>query len=437
MIGGVVIELKTIPKEERNSIICNLEYFSYLIWRKDTCLRVAHKTLIDIVGVKFEQELWVVLTHIGQAVRYDTDGYRLSFNDHHYSAANKRFGVKLSSRRMRDLLCILHDKNFITFYLGFYHKNIDSELSVVIVNDKILRLLNTPLLKTQGVKRNEPKDNIEVVDDDLTVTTKTYNTVKGKIDKRKFIVFRGTRGMTGITELKRNLKTYNSLIEKHKVTIDLGNGDKECNNIVYKRRFLNNLHTCGRYYTNSVFQTLPSESRKSIKIDGETTAELDIKSAHCAFLSTLDGIVFPDGFDCYTIPKLIDLGVTRDFTKGMLFPLLFSKSKSGAIKGIRLKLKEFGLAHISPDYMIECFVEHNPFIEEYLFSEQLYGELQYIDASIATLVIDYFTSKGIVVLCYHDSFVIQSKHKDELSSKMESSYLEVLGDTTNLVIREV
>lgn len=121
----------------------------------------------------------------------------------------------------------------------------------------------------------------------------------------------------------------------------------------------------------------------------------------------------------------------------MLFPLLFSKSKSGALKGIRLKLKEFGLSHLSSAYIIDCFVEHNPFIEEYLYSEELYGELQYLDSSIATLIIDYFTSKDIVVLCYHDSFVIQSKHKDELRSKMESSYLEVLGDTTNLVIREV
>lgn len=432
-----MIELKTIPKEERNNVVCNLEYFSYLIWRKDTCLRFAHKSLIDVVGSKFEQELWVVLTHIGQAVRYGTDGYRVSFNDHHYSAANKRFAVRLSSRRMKELLCILHDKGFITFYLGFYHKNVDSELSAVLIKSSVLTLINVPLLKTQGVKRDEIKDSIEIVDENLTAVTKTFNPLKGKMGKRKLIVFRGTRGMTGITELKRNLKAYNNLIEKHKVTIDLGHGDRECNNIIYKRRFLNNLNTCGRYYTNSVFQTLPSKYRPSIKIDGEATVELDIKSAHCAFLSTLDGIVFTDDFDCYTILKLTNLGVTRDFTKGMLFPLLFSKSKSGAIKGIRLKLKEFGLAHISAEYMIECFVEHNPFIEEYLFSEQLYGELQYIDASIATLVIDHFTSKGVVVLCYHDSFVIQSKYKDELRSKIEVSYLEVLGDTTNLVIREV
>lgn len=432
-----MIELKNMPKEQRNSIICNLEYFSFLIWRKDTCLKSAHKTIIDIVGKKFEQELWVVLTHIGQAIRYGTDGYRISFNDHHYSSANKKFNVKLSSRRMKELLCILHAEDFIKFYLGFYHKGVDSELSAVIVNERILKLLNIPLLKSQGVKREEPKDDIEVVNDELTVVTKSYNVSTGQMKKRKSIVLKETKGMTGITELKRNLKAYNSLIEKHKITIDLGDGDKECNNIIYKRRFQNNLHTCGRYYTKSVFQTLPSECRKSIKIDGEETAELDIKSAHCTFLSTLDGITLPDDFDSYTIPKLIELGVSRDFTKGMLFPLLFSKNKMSAIKGIRLKLKEYGLSHLSAEYMIECFVERNPFIEEYLFSERLYGELQYIDASIATLVIDYFTDEGIVVLCYHDSFVIPKKYKDQLYSKIEDSYLEVLGDTTNLVIREV
>ena len=168
-----MIELKNISKEGRNSIICNLEYFSFLIWRKDTCLKSAHKTVIDIVGKRFEQELWVVLTHIGQAIRYGTDGYRMSFNDHHYSSANKRFNVKLSSRRMKELLCILHGEDFIKFYLGFYHKGVDSELSAVIINERMLNLLNIPLLKSQGVKREEPKDDIEVVNDELTVVTKS------------------------------------------------------------------------------------------------------------------------------------------------------------------------------------------------------------------------------------------------------------------------
>lgn len=432
-----MIELKNIPELERKKIVCNLEYFSYLIWRKDNSLRQAHNILVKIVGEEYTQELWVVLTHISQAIRYESDGYRLSLKNGHYSAANKRFNVKLSSRRMKELLCLLHDKGYICFYLGFYHKDVASELSAVTINDSILSLFDVARVKVQGVKRTEPTDCIEIVDGDETVITKKYNVVTGKIGKRKNIVFRGTKGMTGIAELKKNLKAYNAVVANHKISIDMGDGDKVCSNIVYKRRFLNNLVTCGRYYMNSTFQTLPSEYRKSIKIDGESTVELDIKSAHCAFLSTLDGVIFPEGFDCYTVPKLTELGITREFTKGMLFPLLFSKSKSGALKGIRLKLKEFGLSHLSSAYIIDCFVEHNPFIEEYLYSEELYGELQYLDSSIATLIIDYFTSKDIVVLCYHDSFVIQSKHKDELRSKMESSYLEVLGDTTNLVIREV
>ena len=53
------------------------------------------------------------------------------------------------------------------------------------------------------------------------------------------------------------------------------------------------------------------------------------------------------------------------------------------------------------------------------------------------LVVKILADKGIVVLCYHDSFVIQKKYKDQLHSKIEDSYFEVLGDTTNLVIREV
>ena len=78
-----MIELKDISKEERGKILLNFEYFSNLIWRTDNVVRSVHKQLSEVVGVGYEEELWIVLTHIGKCIRYGTNGYFFSLkNDH-------------------------------------------------------------------------------------------------------------------------------------------------------------------------------------------------------------------------------------------------------------------------------------------------------------------------------------------------------------------
>lgn len=141
-----------------------------------------------------------------------------------------------------------------------------------------------------------------------------------------------------------------------------------------------------------------------------------------------------EDFDSYLIPKLLEIGITRDGAKSMLFPILFTSSKQSAIKAVRLRLSELELNHISAEYVVDCFLEHNYFLEEYAYTESLYGYLQHLDSAIATKVINHFTSKGVVVLCYHDSFRIQKKYEDELYIVMIDSYNEVVGNISNLRI---
>jgi len=120
----------------------------------------------------------------------------------------------------------------------------------------------------------------------------------------------------------------------------------------------------------------------------------------------------------------------------LLFPMLFSPNKAAAVKSIALKLRENGLQHISASYVADCFSEHNSYLEDYFFSKDLYGDLQYLDSTIATRIIDHFTDKGVVVLTYHDSFVIQERYKDELYSVMSDSYLSVIKSNDSMLIRE-
>jgi len=428
-----LIELKDIPELEREVLLSNLEYYSYIIWSKDSCNTKAHRYLVEEVGEKYFQELWIVLTNIGKCVRYGTQGYRLSLTSSDYSAANKAFSIKVSAKRMKELLCILHDKEYIDFMLGFYHKGIESCLSCVLIKGRIFELLNIEALKKQGHSREDGDlSEIEVLDIDDSNVNKVFNYSRFKMDRQRNVVLKSTRGMKGIAEVKKNLKAYNLCIQNNKITIDFGDGDKECNSIVYKRRFENDLNACGRYYVKGTFQNIPSKYRPTIKINGEATVEIDIKNCHPLMLCSLDEIKLSDDFDCYLIPSLIDIGITRDIAKSMLFPILFTSSKVSAIKAVRLKLIEVGMNHINAEYVVDCFLEHNFFLKEYAYSEYLYRHLQYLDSSIATLIINHFTSKGVVVLCYHDSFRIQKKCEDELHQVLVDSYDEVIGNTVNL-----
>ena len=151
-------------------------------------------------------------------------------------------------------------------------------------------------------------------------------------------------------------------------------------------------------------------------------------------LASMDDEILGEDFDCYSIPKLLEIGITRDVAKAMLFPILFSSSKESAIKAIRLKLQENEKKHISAVYVVDCFLEHNYFLEEYAYTKPLYGYLQHLDSSIATKIINHFTAKGVVVLCYHDSFRIQLQYEDELYQMIVDSYNDVVGSVSNLRI---
>ena len=429
-----MIELKTIPKEERSKLFCNFEYFSHLVWRKDNVIRSVHNILSDRVGDGYKQELWIVLTHISKCIRYGTKGYFFSLHNDHYSAANRTYKISISAKRMKELLLKLETLGYIDFYLGFYKRNIDSSLSALGIKDSLLSLFNLDIVKQQGCRREDICDELEIVDTDKTTVTKKFSIQKGKVIKMKDIKLKSTRGVDGVSKLKKQLLAYNKLIESNTVTIDLGNGDEKCNSIIYKRRFEDNLQTCGRYYDLSSFQTLPSEYRKTIKINNAHTVELDFSCCQPRFCADIEGINLPDNFDCYTIQSLINVGMSRDMIKSMLFPMLFSDSVVSATRSIRLKLTDFGINDVKAAYVVKEFMKHNSFLEDYFFTKDLYGELQFIDSSIATLVINHFTSKKVVVLCYHDSFRIQSKYEDELYQVMKDSYLAVLGCNKNMLI---
>lgn len=428
-----MINLQDYTKQQRNIFFHNYEYFSNLIWSKNNFLTSVHKKLLLEVPLKYSQELWIIITHVSKCIKFNTRGYYISFTDHNYQSANKYYKIKITRLRMKELILLLEQLEYLVFYNGFYIKDVDSSLSIIEPTNKFFVLFNRDLVIQQTPNRSDELGMIEIVDTDKSNTIKRFNIKEGKMSKFKDIVLKDTRGIRGITEIRNNLIAYNTLLQDSDITIDLGKGDEKCN-VIYKRRFEDTLTKCGRYYTMSTFQTIPSEFRPNIKINNEATIELDFKNCHPRLIADLENVILDKDFDCYSIPLFVEHGLDRNFSKSLLFPILFSGSRKDALSSVRIKLKSKGITTLTADDVLTAFTNHNSYMVEYFFQKELYQDLQYLDSSIATLIINYLTSKHIVVLCYHDSFIVQKKYKDELYNIMSDSYKEIISNNNSMLI---
>lgn len=416
-----MLELKDFDKETRQSMLRNIEDTSVLIWKKTNFLRPIAKALVDEFGDTYTQEIWVLLTFAAKATRYETKGFHLSLDRNNYTAANKTFKHSLCNKRMSALIRDMEKAGYITFLKGFFHNEKNYARSAIIIKPALSNLIDKKLAKTQALSREDNLSLIEIVDSEKTTVTKKM--VNGKIVKKKTVVLKTPkgRGFKGLKEKRADLLAYNKLVESSFITID----NEIDNSIVYKRRFEDDLFSCGRYFCGS-YQTAKSVLRETITINTEKTCEVDYKNIQPRLLASQLGVKLPSDFDAY------DIGIVdRSFAKSMLFPVLFSNSRKDAKTSITSKLKEAGITHLTSEEVVSAFEAHNHMIASTFFKKDQYKTLQNLDARMAEYVINHFTSLNIVALCYHDSFVVQAKYEKDLIKVMEAAWNEVVGNTDN------
>lgn len=419
-----MIRLQDYTQEERLPLLSNMEYYSHIMWKKTNFLKPAHTSLLEEFGRKYQQELWVVLTFASRAVRYGTDGFRISLTHNDYVAAarfykSKNVDYKVSRSKMRELLGKMDSAGYIVFMLGF--KSADGNCISAVKLDTLVSMIDkSKALRLASTRPPKDLSIIEVVDTEKTKITKKNNK-EGQLVKTKDIVFKDTRRVEGVKERRDPLFKYNKLIEASSVEID-GQPD---NCIVYKRRFEDEVSLCGRYYTLGNFQVRGCELRPTIVINQEVTCEVDYKNAQPRMIAELKGITLPKDFDTYAIE-----GLDRDFAKSLLFPILFSESRGGAKSSITAKLRAMPDIKLTSEEIVSRFEEHNSFMKDCFYNKTLYRTLQNKDSAMAEIIIDQFTEEGVVVLCYHDSFVIASKYKQLLIERMEAAWGRVMGGTS-------
>lgn len=102
---------------------------------------------------------------------------------------------------------------------------------------------------------------------------------------------------------------------------------------------------------------------------------------------------------------------------------LNARDRSTACKAFRqdadVGSKEKSMTNKELLRVLDAFAEKHPFLADGLCSDQGI-RLMNVDSRIAAKVINFFTRRGIPVLCVHDSFLINYRRAAQLKAVMET-----------------
>lgn len=419
----MIYQLKELNESDLSKLVATTYESNFLHRRKLTSLTNLYKEIqnLDKYLLKCEDEIHCFLSMCSISYMERYKGFKLPLKSQYYVASSKTVSYNINERRMKRLLEILEANNYIDIYYGYGESIVNSMRTIIVYLDKISKYLDTKGHKSQGLR--EPEENksvIEVVDTEKTIVTKVYNYYSGSTETAKEIVFKNTKGMNGMTNLKSKLFKYNKLMEEVEVTLD-----GEVLPIVYKRRFHNTLNKCGRFI--STIQNIRSSDRERFMIDGKKTVELDYQACHPRLIAQIRAYQLDYDFDPYQVPKLIEKGFDRQDIKQFIYPILYTENETRAIQAIASTLRRYTSIKVTPREVIDSFLEHNSYIEDYKYTKGLYEDLQYIESAMCEFIIGSLGDLGIHVIHIHDSFIVDYQYLNDLYLSMQLAWVAAVG----------
>ncbi len=193
----------------------------------------------------------------------------------------------------------------------------------------------------------------------------------------------------------------------------------------YLKRIFNNssLEEGGRFY-DGWWQSIPSEHRPLISLNGDFTVEMDYSSIHIHLLYALLQRPCPMD-DPYVFGKL--KRTHRDQTKQLMMMLINASSEKGALASAEkegLFDGELPKGIETPEeYVAEIYKNHEP-IQQF-FSSGYGVKLQYTDSQIAEAVMLSMLPEPCLPV--HDSFIVISTKAQKLRRVMNEEFKAVTG----------
>jgi len=270
-------------------------------------------------------------------------------------------------------------------------------------------------------------------------------------------------------EVIKVLTRYNKMMDRHLVEY---NGVRLDTGLA--RIFNNDFNSGGRLYASGgSYQTIPSQMRSMIKINGVETAEVDIKGSHISILHTMVGSRLLRGYDPYDIDmdgiaeydmdKMSYMLCSfdeqhnpfRNLVKVALLIMVNADSQKKASMALKAKLdshinisvdvvddmedeqvsvlRMYGLKDVNIPKLFTAIKTKHHAIKEYFFSGAGVW-LQKMEGDIFTNVIDKCIENDYPVLVIHDSCRAKIDNVKAIGEFIESAWLGVVGDTCNLTL---
>jgi hypothetical protein len=193
----------------------------------------------------------------------------------------------------------------------------------------------------------------------------------------------------------------------------------------------------GRFY-GGFWQQLGGEYRQHIRINGNTTVELDYSSLHPNILLVEQGN--PPSEDVYTLgtePILprFDLLTQRKIMKMAVMMLLNAHSISKAYYALmntyktpkgKTKDPRSTITHSEFEKYVAAFINKHPSLENLIGKDQGI-RLMYVDSQIIEEIIKNFTRQKIPILCVHDSIIVEEENVKLARAEMKAATNKILG----------
>ena len=186
----------------------------------------------------------------------------------------------------------------------------------------------------------------------------------------------------------------------------------------------------GRFY-GAWWQEIPNDSRKgpewrrSIRINGFPTCEIDYSGMHLVMLYAQAGKPIPDG-DPYELNGYGE--EVRDFMKIALNTLLNASNEEEAVGAMVNDAKGFEIinTHDHMRVLLQKFRRKHAPIKQY-FHRGVGIHLQNADSAVAELVMLTLAESGIAALPIHDSFITRTAHWSAVYKAMAVWFEKICG----------
>ena len=167
----------------------------------------------------------------------------------------------------------------------------------------------------------------------------------------------------------------------------------------------------GRAY-GAVHQSIPSEIRPCVFIDGQPTIELDYSAYHPLMLYHLERIDYQD--DVYSVCEGPEM---RKTYKVASLVAINAENERKAYGGISEKLKKEGIPLPAGEKplvrLVHRFKEAHPRIAKYICAD-MGVRLMYLDSKIMNAILTKLMDQGILGLSVYDSVIVAEQHRDVL-----------------------